>query len=232
MYRLSLTYCQSTSNATLSDTFSGIASTGKEKDSESGSHYFGARYYDSEALTGWLSVDPMADKYPSLSPYNYCSWSPAKLVDPDGRDGISSFYLNPRNKGLKDLDGKLSPSAIEYIQNLHLYNWSQANNNPDNVLCIYGHGGSNHIRMSSSTNLCSDNQMNFIAFSPEMMVQMIMAQFPQYDDVQKMKQYDAIILFSCHTGEDVNNGFAQQLSLLIPNTYIVAPGGNLSLGNL
>ncbi len=34
----------------------------------------------------WLSVDPMADKYPSLSPYNYCAWNPVKLVDPDGRD--------------------------------------------------------------------------------------------------------------------------------------------------
>lgn len=57
---------------------------GKEKDAESGYHYFGARYYDSEALTGWLSVDPMADKYPGLSPYTYCAWNPVKLVDPDG----------------------------------------------------------------------------------------------------------------------------------------------------
>ena len=52
---------------------------GKEKDYESGFHYYGARYYWSEFLTGWLSVDPMADKYPSISPY-------AKLMDMDGRD--------------------------------------------------------------------------------------------------------------------------------------------------
>ena len=36
-------------------------------------------------MTGWLSVDPLADKYPSLSPYAYCAWNPVKLVDPDGR---------------------------------------------------------------------------------------------------------------------------------------------------
>ena len=36
----------------------------------------------------WLSIDPMADKYPSISPYNYCMWNHIKLVDPDGKDTI------------------------------------------------------------------------------------------------------------------------------------------------
>ena len=62
------------------------SSTGKEKDSETGFSYFGARYYDSDLMTGWLSVDPMADKYPSLSPYAYCAWNPVRLVDPDGEE--------------------------------------------------------------------------------------------------------------------------------------------------
>ena len=59
---------------------------GKERDSETSFSYFGARYYDSDILTGWLSVDPMADKYPNLSPYAYCGWNPVKLVDPDGEE--------------------------------------------------------------------------------------------------------------------------------------------------
>ena len=59
--------------------------TGKERDSETGFSYFGARYYDSDLMTGWLSVDPLADKYPGVSPYAYCAWNPIKLVDPDGR---------------------------------------------------------------------------------------------------------------------------------------------------
>lgn len=37
-------------------------------------------------MTGWLSVDPMSDKYPSLSPYAYCANNPVKLVDPDGEE--------------------------------------------------------------------------------------------------------------------------------------------------
>ena len=58
--------------------------TGKERDEETGYSYFGARYYDADLLKGWMSVDPMADKYPSISPYAYCTWNPVKLVDPDG----------------------------------------------------------------------------------------------------------------------------------------------------
>ena len=61
-------------------------STGKERDEETGYGYFGARYMDHELMTMWLSVDPMCDKYPSISPYAYCAWNPVKLVDPDGRE--------------------------------------------------------------------------------------------------------------------------------------------------
>ena len=60
--------------------------TGKEKDAETGFSYFGARYYDSDLSGLFLSVDPMADKYPSISPYVYCAWNPVKLVDPNGED--------------------------------------------------------------------------------------------------------------------------------------------------
>jgi len=33
-----------------------------------------------------VEVDPMASKYPSLSPYTYCADNPVKLVDPNGED--------------------------------------------------------------------------------------------------------------------------------------------------
>ena len=69
----------------VSDNHDYPTSTGKERDSETGFSYFGARYYDSDLMTGWLSVDPLADKYPNLSPYAYCAWNPIRLVDPDGR---------------------------------------------------------------------------------------------------------------------------------------------------
>ena len=65
--------------------------TGKERDEETGYGYFGARYMDHELMTMWLSVDPMSDKYPSISPYAYCAWNPVRLLDPDGQE-IDDYY--------------------------------------------------------------------------------------------------------------------------------------------
>ena len=72
----------------ISKNFSRFSFTGKEKDEETGFGYFGARYMDHELTTMWLSVDPMADKYPSISPYNYCMWNPVKRVDPNGEKPV------------------------------------------------------------------------------------------------------------------------------------------------
>ncbi|MDL2313247.1 RHS repeat-associated core domain-containing protein [Bacteroidales bacterium OttesenSCG-928-B11] len=67
--------------------------SGKERDEETGYGYFGARYYDSD-LSIWLSVDPMASKYPGWSPYNYCLNNPIKLVDPNGEFPFPSRGVN------------------------------------------------------------------------------------------------------------------------------------------
>ena len=59
--------------------------SGKERDEETGYSYFGARYYNS-TYSIWMSIDPMSDKYPSISPYAYCGDNPVKLVDQDGKE--------------------------------------------------------------------------------------------------------------------------------------------------
>ena len=81
--------------------------TGKERDRETGFSYFGARYYDSDWSGLFLSVDPMSDKYPSLSPYAYCAWNPMRIVDPSG-DTIKNAYENYRDIG----------NEIEYYESL------------------------------------------------------------------------------------------------------------------
>ena len=43
---------------------------------------------DYELMTMWLSVDPMTDKYPNISPYAYCAWNPIMAIDPSGMDSV------------------------------------------------------------------------------------------------------------------------------------------------
>ena len=79
--------------------------TGKEKDSETGFYYVGARYYDPSLSGLFISVDPMADKYPSISPYAYCAWNPVKLVDPDGNWPWPPYHIREAKKFAKQNHG-------------------------------------------------------------------------------------------------------------------------------
>jgi RHS repeat-associated protein len=55
----------------------------KELDEETGWYYYGARYYNPK-VSLWLGVDPLAEKYPNMSPFNYCFNNPVMLIDPTG----------------------------------------------------------------------------------------------------------------------------------------------------
>ena len=95
-------------HSSLSFTFSA-----KERDPETGLSYFGSRYYSSD-LSVWLSVDPMAGKYPNQSNYVYCSNNPIKVVDPNGED---EWEVNEAG----------------YIRCIH-------NDKPDRLYAVYGSG--------------------------------------------------------------------------------------------
>ena len=60
---------------------------GKELDPQTGYYYYGARYYD-PVVSRWLSVDPLAEKFTGLTPYNYTLNNPIILADRDGRDTV------------------------------------------------------------------------------------------------------------------------------------------------
>ena len=67
---------------------------GKEEQTTGNLDYldYGARMYDNK-LGRWFTVDPMTEKYYSLSSYNYCANNPVLFVDPDGQD--MDWYRDP-----------------------------------------------------------------------------------------------------------------------------------------
>ena len=91
----------------------------KEKDPETGLSYFGSRYYSGD-LSIWLSVDPMAGKYPSLSPYVYCYNNPILIKDPNGQYGVIAI-----RKQL-DENGNVTGGTATLVVNYY-YNSSMAN---------------------------------------------------------------------------------------------------------
>ena len=75
---------------------------GKELDEETGLYYYHARYYDPR-LSVWMSVDPLAEKYPNVGSYVYCKNSPVMRIDPDGRD---DFEINSTGKIINRIENK------------------------------------------------------------------------------------------------------------------------------
>lgn len=69
----------------------------KELDKETGLYYYGARYYNPR-LSVWYGVDPLAEEFPSWSPYNYTFNNPIRFTDPDGRAPLTDYKLLQNGK--------------------------------------------------------------------------------------------------------------------------------------
>ena len=78
----------------------------KELDSETGMHYYGARYHHPK-LSVWMSVDPKAMSGDNMtrSPYNFTDNNPVILIDPDGRDVV---FFNRQGKEVHRIESSTS----------------------------------------------------------------------------------------------------------------------------
>ena len=142
----------------------------------------------------------MADKYPSISPYNYCVWNPVKFIDPNGLEKIKAF------KSGDDEDTK----------NLN----EHANNFPENapVIHLWAHGSTTAIECYDE----NDNQTRIVcAGDMESFLSERSKVWQQNHQDGKDPEFTIIVLHSCHTGEG-KNPIAQIISTL-ENVFVVAP---------
>ena len=73
---------------------------GKELDKMHGldTYDYGARQYD-PILGRWDRVDPLCEKYYSISPYAYCANNPVNAIDPDGKEVLPVLFEKLDQRG-------------------------------------------------------------------------------------------------------------------------------------
>ena len=102
---------------------------GKEWDHQHGLdlYDFGARLYD-PAVGRWTTMDPLCEKYYSVSPYAYCHNNPVNRIDPDGKD-VLIWYQDARgNNRYFVFNGtqKRVPNNSFVLDFVHTYNYLKA----------------------------------------------------------------------------------------------------------
>ena len=96
---------------------------------------YGARNYE-PVLSRFTTMDPLAEKYYSISPYAYCAGNPVMFVDPDGRKIVISGtaeYVKQVKADLKQLskdDADVRLMIIDLINspNIHAIGLSKVEN--------------------------------------------------------------------------------------------------------
>ena len=94
------------------------------------------------SLGRFMSVDPLSEKYYSISPYVYCADNPVKHVDPDGKEKLNVLSNNH--------------DAVNYHVNAF-------EDNPS-VLNIWGHGDGRSIDVKNSKNESITNSADLNTF--------------------------------------------------------------------
>ena len=191
---------------------------GKEFDTMHGlnTYDYGARQYSS--LVGrWDRMDPLCEKYYSVSPYAYCANNPVKNIDSDGKEVID--MLPAQSKGQ------------ETSKNNFFNQW----HDNANSIILMGHGIDNGKKFRTQDN----PSIIIYADSPYSMTVFLEDNSKTWNIHSIASDRVELVLFSCDTG--AHDGLAenlskqndfQDISIFAPTEPVnINPDGSVSIDN-
>lgn len=90
--------------------FNGMEADDEVKNLKGTSYDFGARMYDPR-VGRWLTIDPLAGKYPSMSPYIFVGNMPIIAIDPNGKEII--FTVTKKEDGTLHVHMTLNAKLVD-----------------------------------------------------------------------------------------------------------------------
>ena len=99
---------------------------GKELERMNGIDWYnyGARHYDA-TIGRWMTLDPLCEKYYSISPYAYCANNPINAIDLDGKD-IVIWYKNSHGNDAYYIFNGFHGNKIQIPKNQYVMDVIQA----------------------------------------------------------------------------------------------------------
>lgn len=79
--------------------------------------YLKGKGADNSVSSRWYSIDPLAMKYPSFSPYNFVENNPIKNVDPDGREIVGASKKDAQ-QAQTDINGMFKGDQFAAVRSL------------------------------------------------------------------------------------------------------------------
>lgn len=200
--------------------------TGKELEKINSLNWydFGARWYDVAGVPMWTSIDPLCEKYYSVSPYVYCHNNPVMLIDPDGMDD----YYTEDGKFVKRDDNNTNYVFVEETQLMINGSPISSNDFQNKASTIYaessiGYGIADSHEMYAIASVYLRNNKAFGQTSPLAKKFQSTALDEQTDGMQMA---NAALINALQGGHDYSNGATQwdgAEQAMVPSKYMDEP---------
>lgn len=101
--------------------------------------------YHADLSSRWLCPDPLASKYPQVSPYTYCLNNPIIFIDPDGKD-VEIVIGKPYTKNGKEhpyghMAIRVYGDGYDYVFDFGRYGKTWGIGKGEGILNVYTEGG-------------------------------------------------------------------------------------------